>query len=171
MLMIFAPTSQSENNRLAAVRELNILDTPRDPRFDTVTSYVAEKLKAPMSFITFIDKDRQWFKSSFGADLNEIPRRNSICGHAICDITSYDTNDRIYQVYDTKNDIRFFDNPFVANKPWVRSYISFVLQSDSNMNVGTICLLDTKPRIYTSLEKQLLTAIGANTESLIRSCQ
>lgn len=168
--MIFAPTPQCEKKRLNALHELNILDSPCEPQFDSITKRVAEELNTSMSFIAFIDNDRQWFKSTYGTNIKELPRIRSICGHTINEVNTNNSKDRIYQIYDTKNDIRFFDNPLVTGKPWVRSYIGYVLQEDtSNMNIGTMCVLDTKPRLYTHLEKEFLISIGRSTEALINS--
>lgn len=167
--MIFAPTPQSEQERLLAVHELIILDTPRETQFDEITQNIAHKIDVPICLITIIDQDRQWFKSTFGISISEIPRAISICGHAISDTHACKSCDRIYEVYDTRNDIRFFDNPFTVNKPWIRSYISFVLQSESGMNIGTLCLLNAKPKIYTKQEKQLIIEAGEKTEFLINN--
>lgn len=165
--MLFPPISQNEASRLAALRALEILDTSPDVRFDCITRLVAEKLQVPIALITLIDSDRQWIKSAWGIESTEIPRDISICAHAICETTSIHPWGRIYEICDTNEDSRFFDSPLVVGEPWVRSYISFVLQSDSGMNIGTLCLVDTQPRRFDNDEIDLLVELGSMVEDLV----
>ena len=164
--MLYAPIPPNELNRLEALRSLNILDTPPDVRFDCITQFAVQKLEVPICLITFIDKDRQWFKSAWGVDTNELPRDLSICAHAICETKSKHPRGRIYEISDLKDDSRFFDNPQVADEPWIRSYISFVLRSDSCMNIGTFCLVDLKPRKFDDDEIDLIVELGLMAEEL-----
>ncbi len=158
---------QDEFTRLRALHASNLLDTQPDVRFDCITQFAANTLDAPICLITLIDISRQWPKSTYGINKIEIPRKISICAHAICEIKSTNLKDRIYEIYDTKSDIRFFDNPQVAGKPWIRSYISYVLQSESGKNIGTLCLFDTSPRIFTFHERRMVSILGAMVENII----
>jgi len=160
------PIPQNESSRLVALRALEILDTSPDVRFDSVTRFAAEKLQVPIALITLIDSDRQWFKSAWGIESIEISRDISICAHAICETTSIHPWGRIYEICDTNEDSRFFDNPLVVGEPWVRSYISFVLQSDSGMNIGTLCLVDTRPRRFGNNEIDLIVELESIAEDL-----
>jgi len=169
--MLFPPISQNEASRLAALRALEILDTSPDVRFDCMTRFVAEKLQVPIALITLIDSDRQWIKSAWGIESTEIPRDISICAHAICETTSIHPWGRIYEICDTNEDSRFFDSPLVVGEPWVRSYISFVFQSDSGMNIGTLCLVDTRLRRFDNDEIDLIVELGSMAEDLMNGCQ
>ena len=165
--MLFPPILLNESSRLVALRELEILDTSPDVRFDCITRFAAGKLQVPIALITLIDSDRQWFKSAWGIEATEISRDISICAHAICETTSNHSWGRIYEICDTYEDSRFFDSPLVVGEPWVRSYISFILQSDSGMNIGTLCLVDTQPRRFDNNEIDLLVELGSMAEDLV----
>ena len=165
--MLFAPLPENEVLRLQALHALNILDTQPDLRFDCITRFAAEKLEAPICLITFIDTDRQWFKSTWGTNAKEMPREYSICAHAICETVDHHPRGRIYEIPDTHMDSRFFDNPQVVGEPWLRSYISFALQSESGLNIGTICLVDTRPRSFNDDEIDLIIELGFMVENLV----
>ncbi len=165
--LIVASFPENELHRLQALHALDVLDTPPDIRLDCITRFAAEKLEVPICLVTLMDVDRQWFKSAWGIDATEVPRDISICAHAICEVTSRNPKERIYEIYDTKEDSRTFGNPQVVGKPWVRFYISYVLQTDSGMNIGTLCLVDTRARKFTDDEKQLVIELGSMTENLI----
>lgn len=167
--MLFPPIPQNESSRLAALHALGILDTSPDVRFDCITRFAAEKLQVPIALITLIDSDRQWFKSAWGVEATEVSRDISICAHAICETTSNHPWGRIYEICDTHVDSRFFDSPLVVGEPWVRSYVSFILQSDSGMNIGTLCLVDTQPRRFDNNEIDLLVELGSMAEDLVNS--
>ena len=164
--MLFPPIPPNEKSRLASLHSLNILDTPVDVRFDCITRFAMEKLNVPICLITFIDKDRQWFKSSCGVSVKEIPRHLSICAHAIYDTSNEHPKERIFEISDLRKDGRFFDNPQVASDPHLQSYISFVIRSDSGMNIGTLCLVDIKPRKFDNYEIDLIIELGLMAQEL-----
>lgn len=167
--MLFAPQPQNEVLRLQALHSLNILDTQPDVRFDCITHFAVDKLEVPICLITFIDADRQWFKSSWGIDAKEMSRDYSICAHAICETINNHPRGRVYEIQDAHNDSRFFDNPLVTAEPWLRSYISFVLQSESDMNIGTLCLVDSRPRKFDDDEIDLIIELGSMVEKLVNT--
>ncbi|MGI9227782.1 MAG: GAF domain-containing protein [Gammaproteobacteria bacterium] len=163
----YTPSPENEETRLQALHALNILDTPLDLRFECITQFAALNLEVPICLVILIDANRQWFKSAWGVEASEMPRDISICAHAICDVTSHRAMDRIYEITDTKEDSRFFDHPLVQGEPWVRSYISNVLQSEAGLNIGTLCLVDTRPRRFDEDEKNLVIELGSMAENLI----
>lgn len=165
--MILAPQTKDEFLRIQALRELNILDSVSDARFECIASFASKMLFAPICLVSLVDVDRQWFKSAHGLDEKELPRSVSICGHAIYHVSPNNLYDRIFEVPDTKQDERFFDNPLVVGDPYIRSYIAYVLLSKSGRNIGTLCAIDTVPREYSKLEKQSLTLLGMMVENLI----
>lgn len=153
--------------RLHALRSLAILDTQRDPRFDSITSFCAFSFDVPICIVSLIDTNRLWFKSAQGVNVKEVPRNSAICSHVINEVHTCEPSDRVYEIHDTKTDSRFSDSPFVVNEPWVRSYIGFVLQSASGMNIGTLSVVDTKIREFSNENKKLLILLGTMVENLI----
>ena len=149
--MIAAPVPKNEDLRLEALCRLNLLDSLPDPRLDAITKFTAQSLHAPICLITLVDSEHQWYKSSFGVDSKEGPRETSICAHAIYGINSDSPFDRTFEVRDTKNDRRFCDSPIVVGPPFIRSYLGYVLRTDTGMNIGTLCIDDTAPRKFSDL--------------------
>ncbi len=165
--MLIPSIPKNELFRLKALRSLNILDTLPDERIELITKSAVKAFHVPVCLVTFVDENRQWFKSSVGLDVYETPRFMSFCAHAICETITSDKNSRIFEIRDTAVDIRFIDNPLVTNKPWIRFYAGYVLQSITNLNLGTICLIDNKPRILSDNEKEVLIEMGGMIENLI----
>lgn len=137
--MIEPEIPENEQQRLAMLRSINILDTPIEERFERITRMVKRVLHVPIVAISLIDESRQWFKSIQGSDLVETPRNISFCGHAIL-------QPEILIVKDTKSDPRFFDNPLVVNSPFVRFYAGYPLCINNQIRVGTLCVFDTVVR-------------------------
>ena len=165
--MIVCPIPNNEYSRLQALHALQILDTGPDLRFDLIINHMAREFDVPIALITLIDSNRQWFKAAHGVDVTQIPRNISVCAHAICEIKSKIPAERVYEIRDLSADVRFFDNPQVADEPNARAYISYILQSDSGKNIGSLCLVDTKVRTYTDREKEILVGIGILVDKLI----
>src|SRR3989344_3752535 len=111
---------EDEKDRLNAVRSLNILDTPPEERFDILTREAVEKFQVPISTISIIDADREWFKSCQGVKTREGARAISFCGHAL--LSRY-----ILIVENTLNDPRFADNPAVVGEPYIKFYAGMEL--------------------------------------------
>ena len=137
--MVEAPIPADEAGRLAELHALGLLDTPREERFDRITRLLALVMKVPMAFLSLIDADRQWFKSTCGLGATETPREISFCGHTIL-------SDRPMVVPDAAQDERFFDNPLVTGGPRIRFYAGQALNGPGGHSVGTLCVADTRPR-------------------------
>ena len=166
-VMSTCPIPCNESARLEDLKSLNILDTATDLRFELIVSFLVREINIPMALVTLIDANRQWFKASLGVKASEISREISVCAYVICEITSKKPEDRLYEIADLKNDLRFFENPLVVEEPHCRSYISYVLQSASGNNIGTLCLVDVQPRVFNSEEKNLLVNVGKMANELI----
>lgn len=134
-----APNPTDEDRRLAAIRALGLWGTPPEERFDRITRLAAAAFNVPISLIALMERDREWFKSCCGLDIREVPRDESFCGHAIFER-------RPLIVSDTRVDERFADNPHVTGAPGVRFYAGYPLILSNGSCVGTLCILDTKPR-------------------------
>lgn len=139
----FAPLTaelQHESARLTALRRLRILDSPDEKAYDTITHAAADICEVPIALISFVDADRQWFKSRIGVGPHETPRAISFCNHAIQNPST------IMIVPDTLQDERFATNPLVTSAPNVRFYAGAPLSTGDGYAVGTLCILDTVPR-------------------------
>ena len=149
-----SPPRWNEEDRLKAVEAYGILDTPREKDFDELALLASELLDMPISLVTFVMKDRQWFKSQRGlGDLTETPRDISFCTHAI-------RQPGVFVVRDTIQDERFKDNPLVTNDPNVRFYAGALLETADGLPLGTICVLDYKPREFTSRQEFILQTLA-----------
>jgi len=147
--VIPAPLPHNEKHRLQALRELLILDTPPEERFDRISGFAAKEFDVPIALVSLVDRDRQWFKSSFGMDLCETPRDISFCGHAI-------TMSETLVVQDALKDARFADNPLVVGAPYVRFYAGALLRLPYGQVVGTFCIMDRRPRVFDRLDIAIL---------------
>jgi GAF domain-containing protein len=150
------PIPLNEHARLELLRQYGILDTPAEPAFDEIAARAAEICQTPISLVSFVDRDRAWFKSAMGLAFREIPRETSMCAHAICG------ND-LYIVPDMLADERFSHNPLVTQKPHLRSYAGMPLLSPEGLSLGTLCVIDRRPRELTQEQTAKLKelAIGA----------
>ncbi len=137
--MLAPAIPNNEAARLAELRSLNILDTPREERFDAIVRMARHLFEVPIAYIALIDSDRQWFKSSVGLSASETSREVSFCGHAILGQTAL-------VVPNALEDDRFRDNPMVVGDPYIRFYAGHPLRGPSGHNVGTLCLCDQTPR-------------------------
>ena len=155
-----APDLPHETERLATVHELNVLDTPPEPRFNELVELAAFIAHTPIAAMTLIDDDRQWFKASIGLEISGSGRDISFCGHTIAE-------PRTLVVPDTLHDDRFSDNPFVAQSPHVRFYAGVPLAVDDHL-VGTLCVLDTRPRTFLSDERRALEILGRQVEAQLQ---
>ncbi|MBA6326660.1 sensor domain-containing diguanylate cyclase [Colwellia sp. MB02u-6] len=162
--MIKPQFPKNEAERLHALRTLKILDTSHEERFDRVTRMAKRMFGVSISLVSIIDEDRQWFKSGQGLDASETPRDISFCGHAI-------NQDGLFIVPDTSEDERFFDNPLVTEAPNIRFYAGYPLKLSQGINIGTLCLIDTKPKNLDEEDQQLLKDLGAMIEQEIKSIQ
>lgn len=158
--MIEAPIPNNESQRLAALKALNILDTAAEERFDRITRMAQWIFNVPISTLTLVDSNREWFKSCVGVDVKEGPRAISFCGHAML-------ADELFIIPDTKKDARFADNPMVVDKPFIRFYAGQSLSNIAGIRIGTFCLKDTKPRELTEQERIMLKNLAAWAEQEI----
>jgi diguanylate cyclase (GGDEF)-like protein len=149
-------TPEDEKLRLAKLRSLCILDTAQESRFDRFTRMVQRIFKVPIVMISFVDEERQWFKSCVGLNTSEIPRSISFCGHAI-------QGSEILIVEDTLEDERFSDNPLVLGEPHLRFYAGCPLILD-NLKLGTLCIADRVPRSLDQDQRENLKDLASIVE-------
>ena len=142
---------EREQERLAALRSYGILDTPREADFDDVVTLLSQICDVPFSTVTLIDEHRQWHKAAVGiGDLRETPRDVAFCAHTILH-----SGDMLI-VPDVTKDARFADNPFVTGAPGLRFYAGAVLRNDEGLPLGTVCVVDYKPRELDARQTNIL---------------
>lgn len=142
----------NESDRLAALRELLILDTPPEQRLDKIVHFASVEFNVPIALISLIDSNRQWFKARVGLDACETSREISFCGHAIL-------QPDILVIPDALADERFADNPLVTDGPKIRFYAGAPLVVPSGFAIGTLCLIDTQPRTLDLVEMTILSSL------------
>lgn len=150
--MIRAPIPVDDEQRLQALRELLILDTPPEERFDRVVQFAAQEFEMPIVLVSLVDATRQWFKASVGMDVCETDRESSFCGHAI-------VQPQLFVIEDALLDERFHDNPFVAGAPNVRFYAGAPLQLPDGAIVGTLCMIDYRPRSLDAVDRAIFASL------------
>lgn len=159
-----APPPGNERHRLAALRALNLLDTPPEERFDRITRVAQHTFGVPIALISLVDAERQWCKSSRGLAPGEVPRGASICAHALDGAGPL-------VIPDATRDRRVADNPLVTGPFHLRSYAGHPLRSPEGYTYGTLCLIDTAPRAWSPPELAILADLAAWAETELRGEQ
>ncbi len=150
--MLAAPIPADETQRLAQLRALLILDTPPEERFDRIVAFARTEFDVPIALISLVDADRQWFKARVGLDACETGRDISFCGHAV-------HARQTLVVADAREDSRFHDNPLVVGEPHIRFYAGAPLTLPSGSIVGTLCVIDRRPRTFDALDLAILHSL------------
>lgn len=159
------PIPENEAERLDALRGLAILDTFPEDEYDRITRLARIVFKARMAAVSFVDEDRQWFKSAAGVNLESTPRDHSFCTHAIL-------GDKPLIVLDATKDERFADNPLVTGDFNVRFYAGVPLVSHSGARVGALCIIDTEARTsWSAVESGLLRDLAGMVSNELKARQ
>jgi diguanylate cyclase (GGDEF)-like protein len=151
-----------EARRLAALHALKILDTDPEERFDRITRLAQRLFDTPMATFTLVDEDRQWFKSEVGMEAKEDPREVSFCAHTVAD------NEPLV-VGDAREDPRFADNPRVLENPHIRFYAGQPVTAPGGEAIGTLCVIDDKPRDAADFDDEALGDLAGMVEAEIAS--
>lgn len=155
---------ENEQERLKALHDLQILGSARLPEYDAVVETCADLFDCPIALISLVDAEEQWFKASCGLAAEGTPREVSFCQYAL-------GHDDLFIVPDASVDDRFRDNPLVAGDPGVRFYAGCPLSIDGVHKLGTLCIIDMKPRDPKTLPLLQLTRMGRVVEGLIKAHQ
>lgn len=148
--------------RLDALQSYGLLDTGPEPEFDEITRLLSHLCEVPVAVISLVDKDRQWFKSKVGLALRETTLDVSICAHAML-------QDELFIVPDLSADSRFKDNVLVRESPFFRFYAGALLRSPEGLALGTLCVLDDKPRVLTEHQKDSLRLLAGHVVTLFEA--
>jgi len=153
---VCAPLPADEAERLRALREAQLLDTPPEERFDRLTRLARRAFDVPLALVTLVDAERQWFKSRAGIDTDQTPREAAFCAYTI-------HGDEPFVVPDAQLDPRFADNPMVAGGPRIRFYAGHPVRL-GGQRIGTLCLGDQRPRDLTEADRLMLRDLALLVE-------
>ena len=154
-----APIPHNEQQRLAALHALELLDTPAETAFDHITALAAQICATPIALISLIDAERQWFKSRVGLDAEQTARELAFCAHAVA-------ADAPLEVDNALEDARFRDNPLVTTAPHIRFYAGMPLHDRHGLALGTLCVIDRQPRQLDAQQRQQLQHLARLTGEL-----
>ncbi|MEM7106968.1 MAG: GAF domain-containing sensor histidine kinase [Bacteroidota bacterium] len=142
-----------EEERLKALLDYEIMDTPEELQFDALTELAQTICHTEIALISFIDDCRQWFKSKIGLNTSETPKAHSFCQYTI-------EGDAVYEVSDAKRDPLFRHNPLVIGDPFIRFYAGAPLKTRNGLRLGTLCVIDSRPRSLTEQQKKSLALLA-----------
>lgn len=154
-------TNHKEENRLLSLYSMGILDTKSEERFDRLTRIATKLFDVPIALVSLIDRDRQWFKSCYGLKIKETDRSDSFCTIAV------DLSEPLI-VPDATLDPRFKENKLVKNDPYIRFYAGHPVRLPDGEIAGTICIIDTEPRVLTRDDFLLLKDLAEIVEDEFR---
>ena len=154
------PDKDEEERRLKALAEYRILGTEPESCYDDITQIAARTCNVPISLMTLVDKDRQWFKSKVGFQTNETRRDWSFCTHAIKENVPLIVNDAF-------KDERFVNNPLVTGDPKIRFYAGFPLKTNDGNKLGTLCVIDRKPGKLNSEQRSIMELLAKQIVSFL----
>lgn len=149
-----APKPENEQARLQRLFDYNILDTSPEQGFDDIVAIAAEICDTPIALVSLVDDERQWFKAKHGLDANETGRDIAFCSHAILEPES------VFEVPDAATDARFRENPLVTDQPHIAFYAGAPLVAEGGEALGTLCVIDKKPRKLTPGQLSSLQALA-----------
>lgn len=153
--------SEIEQKRLKALKHLNVLDSPFEAVFDSVTHLASEVCGMPIALIALIDEHRQWFKANTGLPgIIETPRATGMCARTIL-------QDDLLEINDATEDAIFFNNPYVMGEPFIKFYAGVPIKLPLGENIGTLCVIDTKPNKLNEFQIITLKGLARITSHLL----
>eukprot|EP00899_Mesostigma_viride_P020559 jgi/Mesvir1/28504/Mv06274-RA.1 len=159
---VAATRHMQEEQRLDTLRSLQVLDTEAEPKYDLITALASKLFHTNIALVSLVDNERQWFKSAAGLDARETHRDMAFCAHAIL-------QEDVFQIPDATIDNRFAENPLVTSGPRVRFYAGVPLKMDNGHNVGTLCVIDARPKTLKPNEVELLKQLGQTVSAFLQA--
>ncbi|MXP10388.1 GAF domain-containing protein [Pseudoblastomonas halimionae] len=152
-----------EQKRLQTLHGYRLLDTLPEPEFDDIVRRAAERFDTPIALMSLVDADRQWFKAKVGLDVEETPRSVAFCAYTI-------QGDDVMVVEDATQDERFSRNPLVLDDPSIRFYAGAPVTGEGGQKLGTICVIDRKPRHdFSETDMEALAKLSAEVSRILAS--
>ena len=155
--MLAAKIPNNEYGRLQKLKGYQVLDTSAEKEYDDITKLASFICETPIALISLVDKDRQWFESKVGLNPPELARDIAFCAHTIL-------TDDVLIVSDSSKDQRFYDNPLTTNSPHIQFYAGAPLITPDGWKIGTLCVIDRKPR---ELSKEQLSALKTLSQNVV----
>jgi diguanylate cyclase len=163
--MKIAPLAGNEVARIAALHELDVLDSDAEEQFDAIVKTASLVCGVPISLISLVDVNRQWFKANLGLHgVTETPRDVAFCAHAILD-------EALFEVPDATKDPRFADNPIVTGNPDIRFYAGAPVTLSDGNRVGTLCVIDREPRVLNDTQREILKLLAHTAAAALEGRQ
>ena len=156
------PKPENELERLKALKEYSVLDSLPEKEYNSITQLASYICETPIALVSLIDNQRQWLKSTVGIDVIESSRDDSFCQYTIM-------GDGVFEVSDALENEIFADNPFVTGAPNIRFYAGAPLQDANGFNLGSLCVMDTKPKMLTEEQKNALQLLADQVVLLLNS--
>jgi len=153
-----APKPKNESRRLKVLWQYDVLDTVPEEVFDDLTELAGHICKTPIALISLVDEDRQWFKSKIGVTISETSRDISFCAHAIM-------REGLFIIPDATKDARFKNNPLVTGRQRIRFYAGAPLISPDGYALGSLCVMDNRPRTLDTDQQEALRVLAHHVVS------
>ena len=158
-----APLPVNEEQRLQALTRTEILDSLPEQAYDDLVTLASQICGTPIALISLIDRDRQWFKAKAGLQTSETHRDLAFCAHAIL------VPDDVFSIHDAQRDARFQDNPLVTGAPNIRFYAGASIVTDDGEALGTVCVIDHKPRTLDASQKRCLQVLARQASEMLKA--
>jgi GAF domain-containing protein len=158
------PLPIKEDQRVALLRAMEVLDTPPSPNFDRICTIAREYFQVPIAFVSFVDENRQWFKARCGISLKQTPREHAFCSYTVL-------QDDFFIVNDAFEDERFRENPLVVGEPYIRFYAGAPITFSSGIHLGSVCIADRVPRRLDTAQRGVLKDLAGIAVSELRLIQ